>query len=118
MTTEQKFKIDEYPILANRGEVHEFIETNGERRGKRVLIVSAQRRNRDRLVSIMFLQDRASRVSSAAISVSDTEEQYVNGGLVTYCARTCIGDYIYTAKPDEMKMVDKIICEELGIARS
>jgi hypothetical protein len=45
----------------------------------------------------------------------DGSELYANAGLVTYCPRTCLGEYMTMASVESMKKLDRKLREELGI---
>lgn len=115
MTLEEKQRIDNYPIMAHRGNIHKFIEVNGEYRNKYCLVVSSELRAEDRLVNILFLSEHRSRISSVAVTMPDGSELYANAGLVTYCPRTCLGEYMTMASVESMKKLDRKLREELGI---
>ena len=117
MTPEKRIAIDNYDVVANRGEVHKFLESDGTYKGKKCLVVSCNRRASERIVSILILSSRASKVNAVDVPVDD-KVMYANCGLVTYCPRTSIGELIAVAPHEVMDVIDSCIIDELGLGNS
>jgi len=95
--------------LAQRGHVYEFIEKDGTVKN-RVLVVSADTRAGDRLVSILMLGD-----IGFGHDVVKIGKQYVHCGCVTYCGRDRLGRMIGKASKQAMEDVDFMLAKELGL---
>lgn len=95
--------------LAQRGHVYEFIEKDGTVKN-RALVVSADTRAGDRLVSILMLGD-----VNLGYDVVKIGKQYVHCGCVTYCSRDRLGKLIGKASKQAMEDVDFMLAKELGL---
>lgn len=96
--------------LAQRGHVYEFVEKDGVTVKNRVLVVSADSRAGDRLVSILMLGD-----IGFGHDVVKVGKQYVHCGCVTYCSRDRLGRMIGKASKQAMEDIDFMLAKELGL---
>lgn len=98
-----------------RGDVREFIERDGTKKGKLCLILSNEDRGYDNIQSILIFSKSTryhrDRVETTVLG----EPMFVRCGLVTYVKRDCIGDYVDTLSEADMKKVTSQILYELGI---
>ena len=96
--------------LAQRGHVYEFVEKDGITVKNRVLVVSADSRAGDKLISILMLGD-----ISFGHDVVKVGKQYVHCGCVTYCSRDRLGRMIGKASKQAMEDIDFMLAKELGL---
>ena len=96
--------------LAQRGHVYEFVEKDGVTIKNRVLVVSADSRAGDKLVSILMLGD-----IGFGHDVVKIGKQYVHCGCVTYCSRDRLGRMIGKASKQAMEDIDFMLAKELGL---
>jgi len=96
--------------LAQRGHVYEFVEKDGATVKNRVLVVSADSRAGDKLISILMLGD-----IGFGHDVVKIGKQYVHCGCVTYCSRDRLGRLIGKASKQAMADVDFMLAKELGL---
>ena len=96
--------------LAQRGHVYEFVEKDGITVKNRVLVVSADSRAGDKLVSILMLGD-----IGFGHDVVKIGKQYVHCGCVTYCSRDRLGRMIGKVSKSAMEDIDFMLAKELGL---
>jgi hypothetical protein len=96
--------------LAQRGHVYEFVEKDGITVKNRVLVVSADSRAGDKLISILMLGD-----IGFGHDVVKIGKQYVHCGCVTYCSRDRLGRMIGKASKQAMEDIDFMLAKELGL---
>jgi hypothetical protein len=90
--------------------VYEFVEKDGATVKNRVLVVSADSRAGDKLISILMLGD-----IGFGHDVVKIGKQYVHCGCVTYCSRDRLGRLIGKASKQAMADVDFMLAKELGL---
>lgn len=96
--------------LAQRGHVYEFVEKDGVTVKNRVLVVSADSRAGDKLISILMLGDIG--FGHDAVRVG---KQYVHCGCVTYCSRDRLGRMVGKVSKSAMEDIDFMLAKELGL---
>lgn len=96
--------------LAQRGHVYEFVEKDGITVKNRVLVVSADSRAGDKLISILMLGD-----IGLGHDVVKIGKRYVHCGCVTYCSRDRLGRMIGKASKQAMEDIDFMLAKELGL---
>lgn len=96
--------------LAQRGHVYEFVEKDGVTVKNRVLVVSADSRAGDKLISILMLGD-----IGFGHDVVRVGKQYVHCGCVTYCSRDRLGRMVGKVSKSAMEDIDFMLAKELGL---
>lgn len=94
---------------AVRGRIFQFLEKDGTST-KTCLVISADTRQTDKLISILML---GTKDSGDAIPVGDGS--FVHCGLVTYCDRKRLGDPIAEVDEQSMAMIEDGIRLALGL---
>lgn len=118
MTLKQKQAIDNYPIIAERRGIYKFLESDGEWKGKYCLVVGANDRKRDRIISILLLSsDGVTNYGRDCVDVplSTHEARFVRCGMLTYCKRNMIGEKVFQISRHTMACVMQQIKIELGL---
>lgn len=95
----------------NRGEIFE-IETNGSE-NRKALIVSANFRKNNRFQSIIVLTDEPK--TEDAVPIVCEGMMYADCDKVSFATENRIGNFIRTAREDEMAKIDEGIAKYLGI---
>ena len=100
-------------IVAVRGHVYDFIETDGSIKN-RVLVVSSNRRMKDNIVSVIMLRNRSYGNEVTDILVED-RGWFVDGCMVTFCRRDRLGKDYGAIKASKLKDITKGIARALDI---
>ena len=99
--------------VAERGCIYDFIEADGTVKNQ-VLVVSSDRRSRDRMVSIMMIGDAGMGYDVVTVNYNG-QKRFVHCGLPTYCARNRLGRKVCKVSVKTMEAVDMTLACELGL---
>jgi mRNA-degrading endonuclease toxin of MazEF toxin-antitoxin module len=102
-------------VVAKRGHIYEF--DDGKSTDKRyVVIISADFRSTDKMVSTLMLGDSHIGHDVVPIDVQSLGcTKYLHCGMVTYTKRDILGNDIGELSAEKMKEVEDRICEELDL---
>lgn len=106
-------EMDRTLAVAERGCIYDFIEADGTVKNQ-VLVVSSDRRSRDRMVSIMMIGDAGMGYDVVTVNYNG-QKRFVHCGLATYCARNRLGRKVCKVSVKTMEAVDMTLACELGL---
>lgn len=92
-------------MRASRGNVFDFIESDGSKSGKMFLVVSPDFRSLSRMVSGCMLGTKQSSWDDETWLSGDFEGYVIHAGLVTFARRTQLGEFRGQIKPEEMESI-------------
>ena len=103
-------------VEANRGSIFEYFDPYGRKEEQRLaMVIGAQDRYKDKLVSILLLTPQSCDGRDTVPVEFDGQTWYAHGGLVTYCYRGQLGNYLGTCPDDALWNIGSKIITELGL---
>ena len=100
----------------HRGCIYEFYRNNGSRLyGRYALVISAEERAYDPVVSILMLSDERGRFDDVIVVRIKGIPYYAHCGLISYCFRHQLGKLVDRCDPVTMARIDGKIPVELGL---
>lgn len=98
---------------AKRGVIYNFIEKDGGIKNK-VLVVSAEHRREDNIISILMLGTKYTGKDCIEILLGE-EKWFVHCGLVTYTSRTRLGEEVGKIDEETQRRITNNMAYQLGI---
>lgn len=98
---------------AKRGVIYNFIEKDGTSKNK-VLVVSAEHRREDNIISILMLGTKYTGKDCIEINTQG-ENWFVHCGLVTYTSRTRLGEEVGKIDEETQRRITNNMAYQLGI---
>ena len=108
-------EVDDMELLSEykRGEIYEFDPDNSIRKESYALVISADFRCKERVISVIILSDNTRSINDVLINCRGVKYAAPSGVQYTFSDK--IGNFVRSATREEMDEVDKQISRYLGL---
>ena len=105
-----------FNLGVKRGEIYEYRDPDGFTLfGRYVLVISAEAREHDSMISIIYLADKPNGRSDDVPVRVDGITFHAQCRLVSYCAKRRLGKFVGNADPVTMERIDVQVALALGL---